>query len=98
MKIRVVVAVIASVFSFALPTFAQDTVDPIIAQQIRALAANYDAAFNKHDVAAVGALYTQDAVYVAQHGTSHGRHAIEKAYANYFQHWHSINHVSTSIG
>jgi hypothetical protein len=37
----------------------------------------------------------EDAVYVAHHGTFHGRHAIERTYANYFQHWHSINHVST---
>jgi uncharacterized protein (TIGR02246 family) len=83
--------------SFAFPTLAQqeDTVDPKIVEQIRALATKFDEAYNKNDAAAVAALYTGDAVYVAQHGTSHGRQAIEKTYANYFQHWHSINHVYT---
>jgi ketosteroid isomerase-like protein len=72
--------------SFAFPTLAQqkDTVDPKIIEQIRALATKFDEAYNKNDAAALAALYTGDAVYVAQHGTSHGRQAIEKTYANYF--------------
>jgi uncharacterized protein (TIGR02246 family) len=78
-------------------TFAQqaNAVDPRTAQEIRALAMKYDEAINKQDPAAVAALYTENAVYVAHHGTFHGRQAIEKTYADYFQHWHSINHVST---
>ena len=97
MKIRSVVALVGLAISFALPTFAQqtDTVDPRTAQEIRALVMKYDEAINKQDPAAVAALYTENAVYVAHHGTLHGRQAIEKTYANYFQHWHSINHVST---
>jgi uncharacterized protein (TIGR02246 family) len=97
MKIRALLILIGLAISFAELTFAQqkETIDPKLAQQIRALASNYDAAINRRDPAAIAALYTRDAVYVAQHGTSHGRQAIEKAYANYFQHWHSISHVST---
>ena len=97
MKTRLKVALVGLAISLALPTFAQqkDGVDPKIAQQIRVLAMKYDEAFNKKDAAGVAALYTVDAVYVAQHGTSHGRQAIEKTYAKYFQHWHSINHVIT---
>ena len=97
MKTRLAVALVGLAISLALPTFAQqkDRVDPKIAQQIRVLGMKYDEAFNKKDAAAVAALYTEDAVYVAQHGTSHGRHAIEKTYASYFQHSHSINHIIT---
>src|SRR5271165_3959623 len=95
MKMRLLHTLAALAISFVLPTFAQDTVDPQVAQQIRALASKYDEEFNRNDAAAVAALYTEDAVYVAHHGTFHGRQVIEKTYANYFQHWHSINHVST---
>jgi ketosteroid isomerase-like protein len=38
----------------------------------------YDNAFNRHDAAAVAALYTEDAVYATRHGAYHGRRAIEK--------------------
>jgi uncharacterized protein (TIGR02246 family) len=97
MKIRFLLALVGLAIGFAAPALAQlkDTVDPKTAQEIRALAMKYDAALNNNDAAAVAALYTEDAVYVAHHGTFHGRQAIEKTYANYFQHWHSINHVST---
>ena len=96
MKIRLVVALLGLAVSFVVPVLAKekDTVDPQIAQQIRMLAMKYDEAFNRQDPAAVAALYTENAVYVAQHGTSHGRQAIEKTYANYFQHWHSINNFT----
>ena len=97
MKMRLLLALVGLAISFALPTFAQqtDTVDPRTAQEIRALVMKYDEAINKQDPAAVAALYTENAVYVAHHGTFHGRQAIEKTYANYFQHWRSINNVST---
>jgi len=97
MKMRLAVILVGLVLSLAGLTFAQqkDTVDPQTVEQIHALAMKYDEAFNKQDPAAIAALYTEDAVYVAHHGTFHGRQAIEKTYANYFQHWHSINHVST---
>jgi ketosteroid isomerase-like protein len=91
MKIRLVVALLGSAFSLVVPTLAQqkDTVDPKIEQQIRLLAANYDAAINKHDADAIAALYTQDAVFFTHHdGSYHGRQAIEKEYVKwYFERW-----------
>jgi hypothetical protein len=45
MQVPLVVALVVSAIGFALPAFAQekDTVDPQIAEQVRALAAKYDA-------------------------------------------------------
>ena len=59
----------------------------------------YDEAINKHDGAAVAALYTQDAVRATyNHGTFHGRQAIEKAFANWdFKRWQVSNYF-TSVG
>ena len=62
MKIRLLLALAGFAIGFALPTFAQDTVDPKTVQEIRALTAKFNEAFNKHDPAAVAALYTEDAV------------------------------------
>jgi uncharacterized protein (TIGR02246 family) len=92
-----VVALVGLAISLALPTFAQqkDTVDPKIAQQIRALAMKYDEAFNKNDAAALAAFYTEDGMLVTPHGTFHGRQAIEKDYAKHsFQQWQAINQVT----
>ena len=63
MKIRFLVALVGLAVSFAFPTLAQqkDTVDPKIAQQIRALETKFDEAYNKNDAPAVAALYTEDA-------------------------------------
>jgi uncharacterized protein (TIGR02246 family) len=97
MKMRLLLGLVGLAISFAFPTFAQqnETVDPRTAREIRAVAMKYDEAINNQDPAAVAALYTENGVYVAHHGTFHGRQAIEKTYANYFRHWHSISHVST---
>jgi uncharacterized protein (TIGR02246 family) len=96
MKIPLVVALAALAISFAVPTFAQQTVDPKIAQQIRALAKKYDEAFNRSDAPAVAALYTEDAFYGTPHGSFHGRQAIEKDYATHsFQNYHGNNRFTT---
>src|SRR5271165_4786792 len=97
MKIPLLLALAGLAISFALPTFAQQTVDPKIEQQIRALAAKYDEAFNRNDAAAVAALYAQDGVNATPHaGTFHGRQAIEENYAKWdFQRWHARNFVKT---
>jgi uncharacterized protein (TIGR02246 family) len=95
MKMRLLLALAGSVIGLALPTFAQ--VDSKIDQQIRILAMNYDAAINKHDAAAIAALYTQDAVRVTalNDGTFHGRQAIEKGYAKYdFARWQVTNYFT----
>ena len=99
MKIRLIVALLGLAISFTVPTLAQQkgTVDPQIDQQIRALAQKYDEAINKHDPAAVAALYTQDAVRVTalNDGTFHGRQAIEKGYAKYdFGRWQVTNYFT----
>jgi uncharacterized protein (TIGR02246 family) len=97
MKNRLAVALAGLAFGFVLPTFAQqkDTVDPQIAEQIRALALKYDEAKNKYDVAAVAALFTEDGVRVTPHdGAFHGRQAIEKSYAHEVQRWQFSNVVT----
>jgi uncharacterized protein (TIGR02246 family) len=77
--------------SFTFTAFAQqkNTVDPKIEQQIRALMSKYDNAINRHDAAAVAALYTQDGVSgtsgMPHFGSFHGRQAIEKGYAQFFK-------------
>jgi uncharacterized protein (TIGR02246 family) len=97
MKMRLVVAVIGLAISFPLPTFAQQTIDPKIDQQIRVLASKYDAAINKHDAPAVAALYAQDAVWATYHdGTYHGPQAIEREYERlYFKRWNKSNYITT---
>jgi uncharacterized protein (TIGR02246 family) len=86
MKIRTVVILLGLAISFALPISAQqkDTVDPEVRQQIEAVAAKFDEAYNKHDAAAVAALFTPDAVEVFRWGTEGGaavgQQAIKKRY------------------
>jgi uncharacterized protein (TIGR02246 family) len=98
---KISVCAVSSIVGLAIGsaslTFAQQAnpVDPQTTQAIRALAKKYDEAINQQDPAAVAAFYTEDAIYVAHHGTFHGRQAIEKTYASYFQHLHSIHYVST---
>ena len=64
MKISLVVVPLVLAVSFALSTFAQEqnTVDPEVRQQIEALLMKFGEAFNKHDPAAIAALYTQNAI------------------------------------
>jgi len=102
MKTHLVIAlVIGLAIGSTLPALAQqsNTVDPKIDQQIRMLATKYDAAINKHDPAAIAALYTQDAVWATYHdGTYHGPQAIEKKYERlYFKRWNKSNY-GTTIG
>ena len=97
MKIRSLLALVGQAVSLALPAFAQEqeTVDPKIAEQVRALAAKYDEACNRSDAAAVAAFITEDAIWTTPHGKISGRQAIEKDYAERsFGHYH-VNDVST---
>ena len=82
MKIRLPLALVGSAISFALATSAQqkDTVDPKIIEQLQEEDKNFEEAYNKHDAAAIAALFTDDAVLVTPHGTFTGRAAIEKKY------------------
>ena len=73
MKTHILLALVGLATGFVLPTFAQDTVDPKTAQQIDVLNAKFNEAFNKHDpLAAVAALYTEDAIWQTYHGTFYG--------------------------
>ena len=86
MKIRLLGILIGLAISFAFSTLAQEqnTVDPQVRQQIEAVLTNFDDAFNKHDAAAVAALFTPDAIQVWDFeggGTVSGQQAIEKTWA-----------------
>jgi uncharacterized protein (TIGR02246 family) len=72
----------------------KDTVDPEIIEQLNAISKKYDEAVNNNDAAAVAALYTEDAVFVADTGPLYGREAIEKFYTDVFQQWRPKNHLS----
>ena len=89
-------ALVGLATGFVLPTFAHDTVDPTTAQQIDALAAKFNEAFNKHDPAACAAFYTQDAVWNTYHGIFRGRQRIEQVYKEWcFEYWNKKNWTTT---
>jgi uncharacterized protein (TIGR02246 family) len=74
----------------------KDTVDPQVAEQVRALAAKYDEAFNTNDATALGALFSEDAVLSGLHGRFNGRQAIENFHSQQvFARWHANNRVTT---
>jgi ketosteroid isomerase-like protein len=87
MKVRLVDTLVGLAISFAVPAFAQDkdTVDPEVRQQIEAIYMTNVDAHNKHEAAAVAALYTEDAVQVraweSEGGLATGQQAIEKRFA-----------------
>ena len=87
MKMRYLLLPLAGLVStYALPTFAQekkDTVDPEVRQQIEAVQKKFGEAFNKHDPAAIAALYTQNAIRLESWWSEGalGQQAIEKSYA-----------------
>jgi len=96
MKMRLLLALVGLTTGFVVPTFAQGTVDPKTAQQIQALAAKFNQEFNKHDPAAVAALYTEDAVWDTYHGKFRGRQQIQKVFADWcFTRWNKHNWVTT---
>jgi len=101
MKMRLVVALTGLAFGFAAPAFAQqtDTIDPQIAEQLRAEAKKFEEAYNNHDAAAVAALFTEDAVLVTPHGTFSGRKAIEEKYEEEdFRAYHGIHRAAKDSG
>jgi hypothetical protein len=74
----------------------KDTVDPQIAEQIRALALKFDEAFDRNDPVAVAAFITEDAIWTTPHGKLSGRDVIEADYANHVFRYHS-NDLSTKF-
>jgi ketosteroid isomerase-like protein len=80
-------------------------VDPKVRQQIEALDAKYDEAFNKHDAAAIAALFTEDAIQIIPgNEIFSGREAIEKRYQALFagspfsNHRNKLDQMGTGFG
>ena len=85
MKIRTVLTLVGLVISFSSPIFAQqkDAVDPEVRQQIEAVLRQFDEAYNKHDAAAIAALFTPEAVEMFPFeapAVISGQQAIQKRY------------------
>jgi uncharacterized protein (TIGR02246 family) len=98
MKTRLLVTLVGLAISFALPTLAQqkETVDPQLIQKLYdTIGKKWNEAYNNHDAAAIGALYTEDAVHVTPDGLVYGRDAIENWCADVFKSWQPKNHTST---
>jgi uncharacterized protein (TIGR02246 family) len=96
MKARSLIVLAGLVISLVLPSLSQQTVDPQLDQRIRALTARYDEAFNKNDATALGALFSEDAVFSGLHGKFKGRQAIENFHSQQvFARWHANNRVTT---
>ena len=93
MKIRLIVAILGLAISFAVPAFAQQK-DTAASQIDGQVTKKIDEGFNNGDAAAVGALFTEDAVLVNDTGPVYGRKAIEKSFADLFQKWRVSNHIS----
>ena len=96
MKTRILAAIVGLAISFALPTFAQqkETVDPKIIEQIIALGKKWSEGENNNDAAAMGALFTEDAIWVTDTaGPLYGRQALEKQFAEWFKGTHFSNHI-----
>ena len=78
MKIRLFLTLVGLAIGFAVPSFAQQTVDLQTRQQLDALLEKTDDAYLNNDAAAAAALFTEDAVLVTpDNKTFHGREAIE---------------------
>jgi hypothetical protein len=102
MKMRLLLALVGLTIGFVVPAFAQEKeeVNPKILAGIQANDKAFDDAFNKHDPAAIAALYSENAVLVIKGGGSEGdstpspgdtirgvftgRAAVEKRYAALF--------------
>jgi hypothetical protein len=98
MKTRFLLALTGLTLGLTLPTLAQQTepspstqaqpTEPAPSepdrQQLDALASRYAEAANRHDAAAIAALFTEDGVFVSPEGIVLGRPAIEKLYRDTF--------------
>jgi uncharacterized protein (TIGR02246 family) len=83
-------AVAGLAIGFVVPVVAQEKVGTCTGprdacRQVAALIKSYDDAFNRKDVAAVGAVFAPDAVEVTEGPMLSGREAIEKHYGDVFK-------------
>ena len=89
MKTLLLLALVGLAIGFPAPTLAQEqkAVAPEVREKIEAVETEFVEAYNKHDVATISALYTQDAVEVraaggdTRDGVFSGRQALEKMFA-----------------
>ena len=84
---RLLLALTGLAVGFAVPTLAQPNEaapSEQDRQQIEALASRYAEAANRHDAAAIAALFTEEGVFVTPEGIVSGRPAIEKLYRDTF--------------
>ena len=98
MKKRLIVPFVVLAISSALPTFGQqkETVDPQLIQKLYdTISKKWNEAYNNHDAAAFGALYTEDAIFLTVFGPVYGLKAIEKWYEDGFKGSQPKNHTST---
>jgi uncharacterized protein (TIGR02246 family) len=90
MKMRLLLILAGSAIGFAVPVLAQEqnTVSPEVRHQIEEVLAKYEDAYNKHNAAAIAALYTADAAEVFEKeeagGSASGRETILQRYAAHF--------------
>ena len=102
---RLLLTLVGLAISFTLPTFAQEkeeanpfpfraiAASPQIVQQLEAINLKFDEAYNKHDAAAVAALFTANAIQVTPVGVFSGREAIEKFFTDVIQRFTPSDHV-----
>ena len=79
MRLLVTLAGLAIGFAVGVLAQEQDTADPEVRQQIEALIAKQDEAFNKNDAAGCTAEYTQDAIEVWSWETAGGAAISQQA-------------------
>ena len=85
MRLLLILAGLA--IGLAMPTLAQPNESAPSEQdrqQLDALVTRYADASNRHDAAAIAALFTEDGVFVSPEGILSGRQAIEKLYRDTF--------------
>jgi ketosteroid isomerase-like protein len=91
MKMHLLPTLAGLVIGFAVPAFAQeqDTVDPEVRQQIKAVISKFDDAYYQNDAAAVADLFARDAVEVwgwdKFSKIASGQQAIERRYKVHFR-------------
>jgi ketosteroid isomerase-like protein len=84
MKIRLVVALVGSAISFALPTLAQ-TIDPQLRAAAEAIDKTFDDSQNGGNPAPIIAVFSKDGVVVTNVGPISGQEAITKYYTDLFK-------------
>ena len=84
MKKPLVVAFVISAIGLSVPTLAQQpkAVDAEVRKQIEAVFTEFQGAYNNHDVAAIAALYSPEAVELRSwRGLFSGQEAIQRIFA-----------------